>query len=96
MKDNFKLEIISPDKIIFSGDAKMVVLPSYEGDMSILKKSPKREYKGNQGQQPPGGWGREAGKYFSRVKIIFRSKNMFFAHKNPQDLSTNFILRFER
>ena len=37
MKDNFKLEIISPDKIIFSGDAKMVVLPSYEGDMSILK-----------------------------------------------------------
>ena len=37
MKDNFKLEIISPDKIIFSWDAKMVVLPSYEGDMSILK-----------------------------------------------------------
>ena len=37
MKDNFKLEIISPDKIIFSGDTKMVVIPSYEGDMSILK-----------------------------------------------------------
>ena len=37
MEENFKLEIISPDKIIFSGDAKMVVLPSYEGDMSILK-----------------------------------------------------------
>ena len=37
MEENFKLEIISPEKIIFSGDVKMVVLPSYEGDMSILK-----------------------------------------------------------
>ena len=38
MEENFKLEIISPEKIIFSGNAKIVVLPSYEGDMSILKK----------------------------------------------------------
>ena len=37
MENKFKLEIISPEKIIFSGDASMVVLPSYEGDMSILK-----------------------------------------------------------
>ena len=37
MEDNFKLEIISPERIIFSNDAKMVTLPSYEGDMSILK-----------------------------------------------------------
>ena len=37
MEDNFKLEIISPEKIIFSNDAKMVTLPSYEGDMSVLK-----------------------------------------------------------
>jgi len=37
MEDNFKLEIISPEKIIFSDNAKMVTLPSYEGDMSILK-----------------------------------------------------------
>ena len=37
MEDFFKLEIISPEKIIFSGEAKMVTLPSYEGDMSILK-----------------------------------------------------------
>jgi len=37
MEDNFKLEIISPEKIIFSDEAKMVTLPSYEGDMSILK-----------------------------------------------------------
>jgi len=37
MKENFKFEIISPEKIIFSDDTKMVTLPSYEGDMSILK-----------------------------------------------------------
>ena len=37
MEENFQLEIISPEKVIFSGDTKMVVLPSYEGDMSILK-----------------------------------------------------------
>ena len=37
MEENFQLQIISPEKIIFSGDVKMVVLPSYEGDMSILK-----------------------------------------------------------
>ena len=37
MEDNFKIEIISPERIIFSDEAKMVTLPSYEGDMSILK-----------------------------------------------------------
>ena len=37
MKDNFKFEIVSPEKVIFSGDTEMVTLPSYEGDMSILK-----------------------------------------------------------
>ena len=37
MENNFKIEIISPEKIVFSEDAKMVTLPSYEGDMSILK-----------------------------------------------------------
>ena len=37
MEDNFNLEIISPERIIFSDDTKMVILPSYEGDMSILK-----------------------------------------------------------
>ena len=37
MEDNFKLEIISPEKIIFSDNVTMVTLPSYEGDMSILK-----------------------------------------------------------
>ena len=38
MEDNFKLEIISPEKVIFSDDTKMVTLPSYEGDMSVLKR----------------------------------------------------------
>ena len=37
MEDNFKFEIISPEKIIFSEDVKMVTLPSYEGDMGVLK-----------------------------------------------------------
>ena len=37
MEDNFKLEIISPEKIIFSDSVKMVKVPSYEGDMGILK-----------------------------------------------------------
>ena len=37
MEENFKLEIISPEKIIYSHDTKMVTLPSYEGDMSVLK-----------------------------------------------------------
>jgi len=37
MEDNFKIEVISPERIIFSDEAKMVTLPSYEGDMSILK-----------------------------------------------------------
>ena len=37
MEDNFKIEIIGPERIIFSDEAKMVTLPSYEGDMSILK-----------------------------------------------------------
>ena len=37
MDENFKLEIISPEKIIFSDNTTMVTLPSYEGDMSILK-----------------------------------------------------------
>ena len=37
MENIFKIEIISPAKVIFSNDSKMVKLPSYEGDMSILK-----------------------------------------------------------
>ena len=37
MENNFELEIISPEKIIFSDNPTMVTLPAYEGDMSILK-----------------------------------------------------------
>ena len=37
MESNFKIEIISPEKIVFSAETKMVAIPSYEGDMSILK-----------------------------------------------------------
>ena len=37
MEEKFKVEIISPEKVIFSDDVEMVTIPSYEGDMSILK-----------------------------------------------------------
>ncbi len=37
MDENFKLELISPEKIIFSEAIKMAKVPSYEGDMSLLK-----------------------------------------------------------
>ena len=37
MENTFRLEIISPEKVLFSEDVKMVTLPSYEGDMSVLK-----------------------------------------------------------
>jgi F-type H+-transporting ATPase subunit epsilon len=37
MEEVFKIEIISPEKILFADDAKIVKIPSYEGDMSILK-----------------------------------------------------------
>ena len=38
MKDTYKIEIISPEKVIFSNEnVQEVVLPSYEGEMGILK-----------------------------------------------------------
>ena len=37
MENNFKLEIISPEKVIFLDNVTLVTLPSYEGDMSVLK-----------------------------------------------------------
>ena len=37
MENNFKIEIISPEKIVFSDTVNMVTLPSYEGNMGILK-----------------------------------------------------------
>ena len=37
MEENFKFEIISPEKIVFSDNVTMITLPSYEGDMSFLK-----------------------------------------------------------
>ena len=37
MDNSFKIEIISPEKIEFSEKTTMTTLPSYEGDMSVLK-----------------------------------------------------------
>ena len=38
MDDHFKFEIINPEKVVFSDNPQMVSFPSYEGDMSVLKK----------------------------------------------------------
>ena len=37
MSDKFTVEIISPDKLILNSDANEVTIPSYEGQMGILK-----------------------------------------------------------
>ena len=37
MSENFLVEIISPDKSILKSDAAEVTIPSYEGQMGILK-----------------------------------------------------------
>ena len=37
MSDKFRIEIISPDKLIFNSEANEVTIPSYEGQMGILK-----------------------------------------------------------
>ena len=38
MEDTYKIEIVSPEKVIFSDEnVQEVILPSYEGEMGILK-----------------------------------------------------------
>ena len=37
MEDNFNTEIVTPEEVIFSDNTTMVTLPSYEGDMGVLK-----------------------------------------------------------
>jgi len=37
MASNFKLEIITPEKTIFTSEVDQVTIPSYEGEMTILK-----------------------------------------------------------
>jgi len=37
MSDKFTVEIITPDKSIFQSNAIEVIIPSYEGQMGILK-----------------------------------------------------------
>ena len=37
MSDKFAVEIISPEKTILKTDASEVILPSYEGEIGILK-----------------------------------------------------------
>ena len=37
MSENFNLEIISPDQTLLKSEVKQVVIPAYEGVMTILK-----------------------------------------------------------
>ena len=37
MSENFNLEIISPDQILFNSEVKQVAIPAYEGMMTILR-----------------------------------------------------------
>ena len=37
MSEKFKLEVISPEKIIFKKEVEEVILPSFEGQMTILR-----------------------------------------------------------
>ena len=37
MTENFKLEIISPDRTVIKTETTEVIIPSYEGQMGILK-----------------------------------------------------------
>ena len=36
MPDTFKFELVSPERVLMSGDAEQVLLPGAEGDMTIL------------------------------------------------------------
>tara|TARA_B110000967_G_scaffold130073_1_gene132922 strand:- start:1877 stop:2266 length:390 start_codon:yes stop_codon:yes gene_type:complete len=37
MSENFNLEIISPDQILFNSEVKQVAIPAYEGMMTVLR-----------------------------------------------------------
>ena len=37
MSENFNLEIISPNKTLISSETKQVIIPAFEGLMTILK-----------------------------------------------------------
>ncbi len=37
MSEEFKIEIISPDSLILRTDTNLVIIPSFEGEMGILK-----------------------------------------------------------
>ena len=37
MSENFNLEIITPDQTLFNSEVKQVVIPGFEGIMTILK-----------------------------------------------------------
>ena len=38
MADPFKFELVSPEKLLFSGDVEQVLVPGAEGDLTIMAK----------------------------------------------------------
>jgi len=38
MAENFTFELVSPERLLLSGDAEMVTIPGVEGDMGVLAK----------------------------------------------------------
>lgn len=38
MPDSFKFELVSPEKLLFSGEVEQVLVPGAEGDMTIMAK----------------------------------------------------------
>jgi len=38
MPDPFKFELVSPEKLLFSGDVEQVLVPGAEGDLTIMAK----------------------------------------------------------
>ena len=36
MADGFKFELVSPEKLLVSGDAEIVAVPGSEGDMGVM------------------------------------------------------------
>ena len=38
MAENFTFELVSPEKLLLSGEAEMVTIPGVEGDMGVLAK----------------------------------------------------------
>ena len=76
MSEKFTVEIITPDSSILKTDASEVVIPSYEGDMGILK-----DHISLITFLRPG-----------LIKIINESEKIFFVEEGTVEFSNNNLL----